>query len=581
MFAPSGSKPLRTSKTSKKAGFSSGLRFEKKEERDKRQKTIEEVENQLLNADIFSIPISVPTNLQSKENLSSTEMTEKRVVQPGSKDAPKFRSTHPEELRRFIRRMEDLWDEAKLEEKDLVKSIGKYADQNSEEEWSAFDSFEEGTWEEFKEELIANYPEAAAAERGTPARIRQICAETAKIRLGDTPALYSFRRAFLSEARKLQKAPAAMSNRELVELFIGCLSEGLGSAVLQFLGNRMHANVDKKEVDKISNVESSQSADKAPEGPSKKKEAIRARRPEDRYDLEDVCKAAIQVSENSQGMFDLMKKEPSPRSEARDVLMFGQPVSDTKVLTEKMEELEGTQALERDRIVSMNKTIESRIVGLEELIKTLLAQSQSHVGHEMCKGDCKGGSHKMHEVSSSTTQQRWGAKSLDNERCFWCSLLGHFQADCEDLKNQIKLGNVKINHEGKLRLRDGSFIPKFPADACLKERVEKHYAKKPSQYFYGEYEENDPVTSTSVNGMSQFLGSNNDSDKRTIAQLKAELELRKREEAIDLRQKMLEQNEKKFEQASGSTRTTSILELINQLTEEDLAAIKTAKSGFN
>ena len=104
--------------------------------------------------------------------------------------------------------------------------IGKYADQDSEEEWVAFDSFEdEYSWEEFKAELIENYPEAAAAERGTPARIRQICAETGKVRLGDMTSLYSFRRSFMSEAKKLRKPPAAMANRELVELFISCLSE--------------------------------------------------------------------------------------------------------------------------------------------------------------------------------------------------------------------------------------------------------------------------------------------------------------------------------------------------------------------
>ena len=46
--------------------------------------------------------------------------------------------------------------------------IGKYADQESEEEWTALEAFEAGhSWEEFKEELIDNYPEAAAAERGT------------------------------------------------------------------------------------------------------------------------------------------------------------------------------------------------------------------------------------------------------------------------------------------------------------------------------------------------------------------------------------------------------------------------------
>jgi hypothetical protein len=138
-----------------------------------------------------------------------------------------------------------------------------------------------------------------------------------------------------------------------------------------------------------------------------------------------------------------------------------------------------------------------------------------------------------------------------------------------------------MNHEGKLRLKDGSFIPKFPMEASLKERVEKHYAKRPSQFYYGEYDDNDPAPSAATSVLSQLLGSSNDADKRTIAQLKAELDLRKREEALELKQKMLEQNEKKIEQTSGSARTANVLELLGQLSDEELAAIKSAKSSFS
>ena len=103
--------------------------------------------------------------------------------------------------------------------------MGKYADQESEEDWRGLDAFAKGiSWEEFKEELIVNYPEAAEAERGTPARIRQLCRDTKGIKLGDLAVLYAFRRAFIAEAKKLSRDPPAMANRELVELFIGALA---------------------------------------------------------------------------------------------------------------------------------------------------------------------------------------------------------------------------------------------------------------------------------------------------------------------------------------------------------------------
>jgi hypothetical protein len=188
-------------------------------------------------------------------------------------------------LRHFIRLMEDLWKDCGVTSDQAKKVlIGKYADQESEEEWTAFDTFEDGhSWIEFKEELLENYPEAAAAERGTPVRIKEICSEANKVgrlMLGDMVPFYAFRRSFMSEAKKLRKPPAVMANRELVELFIGCLSDSFASAVLWYLGNR--------------------SSDSRTFGSRPKDDLsddhAKPRRLEDKYDWEDVCKAALQVS---------------------------------------------------------------------------------------------------------------------------------------------------------------------------------------------------------------------------------------------------------------------------------------------
>jgi hypothetical protein len=525
----------------------------------KRERNIQEVNKQLEKATFNTTPrMTGPQTSDSMPKASNLIEKSTRMIYPGSKDAPKFKSDSPRELRRFIRLMEDLWQDVGVtDDKQKKIMLGKYADQNSEEEWAAFDAYKEGSWKEFKEELLENYPEAAAAERGTPARIRQICSETHKIVLGDMPSLYAFRRAFMAEAKKLQKDPEVMANRELVELFISCFTDSLASAVLQYLNH----NPPKPKA-KTGNSNN----------PNEKKET---RRPEDKYDLEDVCRAALQVSENSQGMFHLMNKNQS-----RGLFLFSQPVTETKVWNDKLNELEGEQALEKDRLESLDKNVNARMAGLEEMLKILMKRTEPADAQGVCKGDCRGDNCKSH-ANSNVPNQKWGGRPSNNERCFWCGSLEHFVPSCEDLKEQIRIGYVKMNPEGKLRLKDGSFIPKYPADATLKERTEKYYARNQSQYFYGDYDDNDQTPSaTSV--MSQLLNTEND-DKRTIAQLKAELDLRRREEALALKEKMLEQNlkEKKLEQTSGSARATQVLELLTQLTDEELAVIKSAKSGFN
>lgn len=519
---------------------------------------------------------TVKPNSQTPEPKSLRMTSDKRMVAPGSRDAPKFKSDSPEKLRRFIRLMEDLWQEAGVVKDDVKKSmIGKYADEDSEEEWAAFKTYGKGhSWDDFKRELIANYPEAAAAERGTPARIRQLCAETERIRLGDMPAIYAFRRAFMAEARKLLKPPKAMANRELVELFFGCLSESLGSHVLLFLGRKPKAISIEVAAEAVTTADKAAEKDADAEAEAGESATLE-RRPEDRYDIEDVCDAAIEVSENAQGMLSLVK-HTSPSVGERGVLMFNQPVSETKILSEKMDELEGVQALERDRLASSQRSIESRMDGLQDLMKTLLAQSQANFSHG--QGDYKSSSGKTHEHNSGPTQ-KWG-KPMESEKCFWCGLLGHFQADCEDLKSQIRSGNVKVNPEGKLRLRDGSYIPNSPAGGTFKERVEHHYSKKPSQYFYGGYEEDDPVSSSMTQFPAQFLHAAEDPERRR-ARLERELDLREKEDALELKKLELERKEKRLGQASGSARAANVLDVLGHLTEDEIAAIKVARSGFH
>lgn len=508
----------------------------------------------------------------------------KTMITPGARDAPRFLSDKPEELRRFVERMEDLWRTAEITDDDTRKeSLGKYADQKSEEEWKALDTYERGyTWDEFKNELIANYPEAAEAERGTPARIRQLSRATKGIKLGDLATLYAFRRSFIAEAKKLARPPAAMSNRELVELFIESLSESMAAAVLQYLGNQAEQrSIVQRPTEFVAEGKRAETSTS-----SAATSRTVQRRPEDQYDLEEVCRAAIHVSQRSQGSFHLMHKPLPESTTERRVLMINQPISEINTITRKLEEVENLQAQERDKLDIANKNMDVRFNELEGLMKTLLAQAQGNVNtgprrETVPQYDPKNGV----KLGIPGTIPKWGGSGGSNTRasgnCFYCGSREHFVGpECEEMQEDIKNGLVKTNAEGKIRLSDGSYIPNMPNTTTIRERVEKHYAKKLNQFYCGNEEEEHAPNNVVPKPPIQFTNILEDPSKRK-ARLEYELDLKEREEALELKQLKLEREErKKLEQSGKTTRAAHVLDMLEQLTEEDIAAVKASKAGF-
>ena len=498
------------------------------------------------------------------------KMGNKTMITPGARDALKFSSKKPQEIRRFLRQMEDLWREAGIiDDAEKKEGLGKYADHESEEEWKALENYESGnTWEEFKNELIFNYPEAAAAEHGTPARLKQMCGEAKGIQLGDLTTLYAFQRSFLAEAKKLTKLPVAMSNRELVELFIGSLSETMAAALLQFLGNRAVSKIKLLKEEKQTGI-----TDK-----------IIARRPEDRYDLEEVCKAAIQVSENSQGMFHFMNKAlPEPASERR-VMMFDRSATGTSHLTQKLEEVENIQVQERDKLALANKNMDTKFNELQDMMKTMLAKVQ---GEERVKDTCQNETNRENKLGAPGMIPKWGAggsKSEGNGKCcYYCGCINHFIPECEEMKDDLKAGLVKLNTEGKLRMSDGSYIPNVPNTVTIKERVEKSLAKRQSQFYLGTEEDNaQNMPSLSVlKNPAQYTNMVEDAAQRQT-RLEKELELKEKEEELEIRQIKLEKETKKRQELSHrTTHAAQVLDLLEQLTEEEVAAITTVKLDFH
>ncbi|SJL14301.1 uncharacterized protein ARMOST_17757 [Armillaria ostoyae] len=101
-----------------------------------------------------------------------------KMPRPMSRDAPKFNNDEPENLRRFLGQMEDLFSDYSITDNNEKKrKLVRYADAHTKEEWQALEEYDNGTFTEFKEAILKNYPEAADAETGTWERLMCILLE--------------------------------------------------------------------------------------------------------------------------------------------------------------------------------------------------------------------------------------------------------------------------------------------------------------------------------------------------------------------------------------------------------------------
>ncbi|KAK0421578.1 hypothetical protein EV421DRAFT_1973878 [Armillaria borealis] len=159
-----------------------------------------------------------------------------KMPRPTSRDTPKFDSDEPENLRRFLGQMEDLFSDYSITDDDeKKKKLVRYTDACTEEEWQALEEYDNGTFAEFKEAVLKNYPEAADAETGTWERLTRISRKFSNLGADERESYLKFKRRFLTEAKKLQKPPALVMNRELVEKFTESLSPAFRANIVSRL----------------------------------------------------------------------------------------------------------------------------------------------------------------------------------------------------------------------------------------------------------------------------------------------------------------------------------------------------------
>lgn len=377
------------------------------------------------------------TEVMSEDNV---EMNNSKMPAPEMRHAPKFDPEAPEGLLRFLSRLDDLFQEKGVaDDKKRKEWAVKYTDPTTEEEWRAFTSFDKGTWEDFKKAIIASYPVAANASKGTLRKLRQICANNARIGLEDLEPLEKLIRSFRAEAIKLQKPPSLISNRELVELFLGCLNQEFRNSVYNRLSVKA---VTTSAPEQNTNVE---------------------RRVEDQYSIDEVMDTASQIG--ARGNFGFTS---SPTA----VPTTGPNISN--IIKREIDGVREELAMLQDKQVVQEKQLRAQ---LNEVMQQTRAPSAPPM---------------QPRNNNFAPMQRMGAVGGNNGgfKCHYCHVPGHFMDTCEMLIADKIAGRILYGMDRRLRWPDGSVVPREPSDKSYKEKIDLGQTKV-AQMLFSEMEDYD------------------------------------------------------------------------------------------
>ena len=480
---------------------------------------------------------------------ATATMANRNMPSRGSRSAPMFDESHPEELPRFFDDLEALFREHNVTgNADKKNWVVRYVPFRVEQQWKRFPSFGTGGYPDLKKEILNDYPDAANLNIGSLARLKQVCKENQRIGEGDLKELLSFKRQFEVEAYKLKEAPILLANHTLVGYFMGCLTEAFR--------NRVYASLDIM----TSTAKGVRTMLEDATIPGLQLPPKTNQRLEDPYELKDVIAKALELA-----------RALNPGSE--DLGTFsGQSVPlvpPVKVKVESnlqrtIDELAQDMALIKDFMTNterQQKFLANEVKTFAQIAHAPpVSQMQLEGQSQAAPGTAQSSHNKPFDQQPERPYQERPYQERPNYNqpysrdngggqnrgygfgregyraparlppvadrgtgsCHYCHQSGHFMFECLVKNQHLQEGKVKVGADGRLRLPDGSLIPWDPAGNPMRKAVEEYAMRNSLVYSHG----NDAQMSSNS---SSYSYSSRDPKDELIDQLRqqmAELEFK-------------------------------------------------------
>ncbi|EKM77000.1 hypothetical protein AGABI1DRAFT_130726 [Agaricus bisporus var. burnettii JB137-S8] len=360
---------------------------------------------------------------------------------PLTNGAPKWDGT--ENLNDFVYRLEHHLEESGItDEKKKMKWALAYVDYETRQEYMSFPEAN-GEWKNFKEKLRVEYPELNAEEIGSVAQMRKLTAKHRGISVHEKEKLLSFRRKFLTLAEKCAKPPAVMSNRELVEAFMGALDEGFKEQLnirLSLTGTLRNANT------------------------------AHTLRKDDPYEYtEVVAKAVDLVSRRAMmGSSTLATQGSLVDSNSRTVSILKRetPIPSAVHMSTEIETVHQELNQLKDTLQINQKSVQGSIDALKATIATQASNLRNESSYR------SGGQFQNNQRSMEPRQQG----------CFYCGE-DHRWVTCPHKAQDERDGKIKIDGN-KVRFANGTGIPRDPG-ATIRDSVRKYLPVTVALQIYG------------------------------------------------------------------------------------------------
>ena len=346
----------------------------------------------------------------------------KRMPKPGEKNAPSFDPEKPEELNRFFERMEDWFEEDGLGDQDKKKKIVKYLDADSETQWKALSKFRNGTYAEFRAQVMRSYPKAEEVMKGSMTALRRKLKKHGPIAADEKDELLALVRMMNAEVAKLNDIkPPIHTNRELVELFLARLIPEFAARIAQ-----------KLSVQRLIG-----------EGQNNDQE----RNPEDMFDIEEVMEAARQTATEA----------THPFSKYLGSTTIGR--SETAI---KLEEVVAKLADSVNLQTQYNKQVDQKLASLQSFLKSAGSTTNNN----------NNGNNSLPQTNFTRQANVPSWQGNNNPSiCFYCrGDEPHRIIDCQHVNTHLDLGWIKKD-QGMIRLPNGQRIPK-DGNKSMKEVIE-------------------------------------------------------------------------------------------------------------